>query len=281
MSEGFVDKARTLAFRLLHTPRRNEIIEMFKVDMPEDKTCQCGKVLKHVFEDIWLRYKIAKKCNTCVEKEKTAKRLAEEALDKEKRESFLEGKAEEVASIMSMAGVPPGFINANLEDFSRGFEPKNYFITGDVGRGKTHLAVAMLREHVDALNIIKNGDEYRIAIGTLPVFINVAELLLDIRRAFSVDSPMNEIDLIDKYADTPFLILDDIGIEKTTEWALQTLYVIINRRCTDPFKRTIITSNLELGTIEEKLSERISSRIRGMCKTINLKGRDRRLEDGA
>jgi DNA replication protein DnaC len=41
---------------------------------------------------------------------------------------------------------------------------------------------------------------------------------------------------------------------------------------------TIITSNLTLEEVSEKVGDRIASRIAGMCKVIELKGIDRRVE---
>jgi DNA replication protein DnaC len=59
------------------------------------------------------------------------------------------------------------------------------------------------------------------------------------------------------------LVLDDLGAEKTTEFAITTLYIIIDRRIRDA-KRTIITTNLSLKEIEDKLDARIASRLSGM-----------------
>jgi len=50
-----------------------------------------------------------------------------------------------------------------------------------------------------------------------------------------------------------------VHAEKTTEWALQTLFVIIDRRYRNMVK-TIITSNLSLNEISEKIGDRIASR---------------------
>ena len=72
------------------------------------------------------------------------------------------------------------------------------------------------------------------------------------------------------------LALDDIGSEKATDWALQMLYLLIDRRYSQMLK-TIITSNLTLDQIADRLDDRISSRIAGMCKIVSIKGKDRRL----
>lgn len=116
---------------------------------------------------------------------------------------------------------------------------------GSTGCGKTHLAIAMMQNKPDA------------------VFTTAPELLLSIRSSFSGNSFENEAYIIDKFASPEILVLDDLGAEKTTEFAITTLYIIIDRRLRDA-KRTIITTNLTLKEIEEKLDARIASRLAGM-----------------
>ena len=112
----------------------------------------------------------------------------------------------------------------------------------------------------------------------MPLFVSIPDLLLEIRHSFKEKSETDEQDIINKYSEIDLLVLDDLGIEKTSEWSIQTLYTIIDRRYRD-MKRTIITSNLNLKEIADKLDDRISSRIAGMCDCITLKGADRRLKN--
>jgi integrase len=56
------------------------------------------------------------------------------------------------------------------------------------------------------------------------------------------------------------LYLDDLGTEKPTDWALQTLYLIIDRRYPE-MMQTIISSNLNLDELSSRLGDRIASRI--------------------
>jgi DNA replication protein DnaC len=59
------------------------------------------------------------------------------------------------------------------------------------------------------------------------------------------------------------LCLDDLGAEKTTEYAITTLYLIIDRRIRNEMQ-TIITTNLSLDEIEATLGARIASRLAEM-----------------
>jgi len=92
------------------------------------------------------------------------------------------------------------------------------------------------------------------------LWISVNDLLLDIRASFQDSGAISEEAIIRKYTDVHYLTLDDVGPEKITDWVLQTLYTIIDRRCRD-IKPTLITSNLKLSEIEAKMGARIASRI--------------------
>ena len=101
------------------------------------------------------------------------------------------------------------------------------------------------------------------------MFVTVPELLFEIRQTFKDDSFESEKSIVDKYSGVSLLVLDDLGAEKTTEWAESTLYLIIDRRNRDE-KWTIVTSNLTLPEIEQTLGARIASRLSDM-KVVNIK----------
>ncbi len=88
---------------------------------------------------------------------------------------------------------------------------------------------------------------------------------------------MSEHQILDYYSSVRVLFLDDIGTEKTTDWAQQTLYTVIDHRYREVLQ-TVITSNLSLNELSDKTGDRITSRIAEMCVVIELKGQDRRLK---
>lgn len=132
-------------------------------------------------------------------------------------------------------------------------------LRGNTGCGKTHLAIAIAKK------IFTEDSQVRGSWETIPgtIFTTAPELLLKIRSAFREDAKQSEEQLIDYYSGCELLILDDLGSEKTSEFAVTTLYVIIDRRLRD-CRKTIITTNMSQPEIEQTFGARIASRLSGM-----------------
>lgn len=184
-----------------------------------------------------------------------------------------------IHNIMNKCGVPKRFLNAIVDDFKElNFNDLNLYIVGPCGTGKTHFLAALVRKKIlSAKCRIIEDDEFRVfeKPQTFPYFISIPDLLLKIRASFKDDSTTEE-EIIERFSNIDILMLDDIGSEKPTEWVLQTLYLIIDHRYRE-LKETYITSNLSLDQLAERLSDRIASRIAGMCKVLKLEGNDRRI----
>ena len=82
---------------------------------------------------------------------------------------------------------------------------------------------------------------------------------------------------IDSLVRTPLLILDDLGIERNTPYALEQVYNIINGRSLQGLP-TIITTNLSLEDIKNHTEsielKRIYSRVLEMCIPVLVSGAD-------
>lgn len=137
------------------------------------------------------------------------------------------------------------------------------FIGGGVGSGKTLYAASLAVDSVMYYYIHKQGPKKFI-------FKTVPTLLGQIRATYDSTRTLSTSQVIGEYSTTDLLVLDDLGVEKSSEWVLQTLYIIINERY-ENLVPTIFTSNLSGNQLADKFEDdRIPSRIQGMCESINL-----------
>lgn len=144
-------------------------------------------------------------------------------------------------------------------------EPKlpalgSYFIYGEVHTGKTVLAAFML------LRALK--EKYLKATNDLLKFRKTSEIIEGIKSCF--DDPEKDMTAyIDALTEADFLVLDDFGSERPTDFVLGVLYSLVDQRY-EKLKTTIFTSNHSLDEIAEKFGDdRITSRIERMCKIIH------------
>lgn len=262
------------------------IIDLFRMfEIPTFQCIQCKRETEHKFNIYFLRYGCKQTlCDDCIRK--ADKAIEDQKLDEKMKalEVFEQKRDAWLDIFVKKCDVPSAFIDAKETDMEAEMAgslktSQSYFITGDVGVGKTHLAVALIRKYIATIKPYYDDKrkEYMLDIDqfNLPVFIEVQELLLRIRASYHKDSTETEMDVVDRYTYTPLLVLDDLGAEKDSEFSTLMLYLIINRRCSND-RTTIITSNLSIDEIRDRLSERISSRIKGMCKIIGMTGHDRR-----
>lgn len=134
-------------------------------------------------------------------------------------------------------------------------------LIGGYGTGKTHLAVAILHE------LLRKD--------VAALFATVPELLEEIRKTFGGDKGSAKSNLLHSIKTAKFLILDDLGAEKATDWVREQLFMIINARYEDMLP-TIITSNLLIDELEKQIGARTVSRIIEMCEGVIFDGDDYR-----
>lgn len=180
--------------------------------------------------------------------------------------------------VLPLYGVQRKFFNSTLESFegneklvkaAQAYAEKpdgNLVFIGGTGTGKTHLACAIVRE------LARTGKP-DVLVKSVP------DLLLEIRRTFDRRTDGDhegetEADVTDRYSSYRFLVLDDLGAEKVSEYSTSALYLIIDRRIRDAIP-TIVTTNLTLEEIERKIDARLASRL-AEGKVWKFTGPDRR-----
>ncbi len=154
--------------------------------------------------------------------------------------------------------------------------------TGQNGVGKTHLAVAVLRELAETKKV--RGQ-----------FWDFHELMREIRSSYNPEVRMTETEVLEPIIKTDLLLLDDLGAWKMTDWMNDTLFYILNQRYVHQ-RPSIITTNFEDkdaseirrldqagGDTEgreflvERIGNRLRSRLMEMCVVVRMKGTDHRV----
>ena len=136
------------------------------------------------------------------------------------------------------------------------------FFTGGVGTGKTHLAAAIANYLINDL--------------VIPVkFGNVTSLLSEIRSTYGEYAKETEAEVIYTLSNVDLLIIDDLGKENRTEWSNSIIYTIINNRY-ENYKPIIVTTNLAIKELENRVGEATVSRLIEMCEGIKMDGLDYR-----
>ena len=83
---------------------------------------------------------------------------------------------------------------------------------------------------------------------------------MELRESHRDNAEISEKFIIDYYAGLWFLVLDDLGSEKISEYSVSSLGLIIDRRSRKN-KPTIVTTNFSLEDIEKEFDPRIASRL--------------------
>ena len=139
---------------------------------------------------------------------------------------------------------------------------------GSFGVGKTHLAVATLKEV-----IAKGGRGY---------FFEVADLLKRVRDTYFGRGDDSELGVLDPVLHADLLVLDDLGEEKSSEWVQETLAHLVNVRYSEN-RATLFTTNLndspdstDPRSLILKVGGRTRSRLKEMCDWIHMDAIDTR-----
>ena len=141
----------------------------------------------------------------------------------------------------------------------------NILILGNTGVGKTHLIECMTTFAIEQGRQVKYTTAF-----------NFNQDMLKFHCAKLEDKG----DIMDNYLKSEILFIDDLGSEnKINNVTNEYLYSILNERMQN-HKKTIITTNLDFGQIQDVYGERIFSRLmhKKQSLKINFEGSDLRLK---
>ena len=248
------------------------------------KKCEfCGRELT----PIGLDYLYANFSPDNIEYERCTCKKAQEYWKEKDKEDYEIAKRkhfrEIINKIYKQNYIGKNFQNLNFENFSSNTEnglaiaiAKDYInknitsadangliIMGESGVGKTHLAASIANKLIENDKIVLMG--------------RLTTLLDMIKETFK-DNTKSENELIELYSNVDMIIIDDLGTEKISNWALEKLYTIIENRNESRLPIIITTRFDKQGLIErfskcqdEQLVDAIISKLYQMCYGVTLK----------
>ena len=144
---------------------------------------------------------------------------------------------------------------------------KGLMLIGPPGIGKTHIAVAVLREAIART-------------GLRGVYHDTRALLREIRATYDPSISAAESDVLKPVMKADLLVLDDLGAERMTDWVEETMSSIVNTRYNER-RLTVFTSNYEnipdegeMNSLLVRVGFRLHSRLNEMCEFLEYDGCD-------
>lgn len=135
-------------------------------------------------------------------------------------------------SLLRAKNISQKYVDSFFDVGANRFRRAGLLYIGPPGGGKTHLAVSVLRELIELY-------------GVRGRFVDFTTLLHQIQATFHQQSTESKASILAPVIRADVLVLDELGAQKPTEWAMENLYLIMNTRYTAG-RPTIFTTNYRL-----------------------------------
>ena len=171
-----------------------------------------------------------------------------------------------------------------IQKYTTEKEDKGLILSGDVGRGKTHLLIAIVRSL-----IFGQGARVR--------FIEFSRLLSTLRDGYSRGESNQK--LMQELINVPILAIDELGKGRLTGWERTVIDDIVSGRYnsngillattnykwgppqTKGVELTNLAENFDKQTLGDRVGERVFSRLQEMCYFAPIQGVDFRANRSA
>lgn len=175
---------------------------------------------------------------------------------------------------MQQCGVDEDYVNSNMNECIQPKDVLNELIqmankptkfltlSGIPGSGKTYAACSALNEY---LNHGING-----------FFIKFSEIYQQYKEILQDEG--TDVHLLRKLQEKELLVIDEMGLKKPTESFLDFIYLLLDKRYSNPKLGTIITTNFNSKQFEHDFGSAITSRITA-SKCFRLFDEDRRKKE--
>lgn len=191
----------------------------------------------------------------------------------ERIEAFRKQQQEAILKVF-----PPRFkiTNFDTETAAKLERGQSFLFTGPVGTGKTHKLLEVMAGWILEDCIAKSWMVVREIKQPwiFNHFMTVSDALRRIKLSFDRSG---EVDVAEQMVNAKVLFLDDLGVEKTSDWTREVFFNVINERYTW-MRPMLITTNLTMQEIAKVYGDRMASRLVEMCEIRKFAGPDRRLK---
>ncbi|MBD1553607.1 ATP-binding protein [Pseudomonas typographi] len=195
-----------------------------------------------------------------------------EPQNSEKHKAAVASKmAERINAFLIGSGITPRFRDCTLDNYRTDDEPEkaralaecrayvehfenNYhkgrsmILSGNIGTGKTHLGSAMVQVVIRQL-------------GARALIASIAEIVRVAKGTMAKGASYTESDVINELANVDLLIIDEVGVQRGSEYELGILHEVLDRRYQLVIP-TVVISNLPVDELKAYMGDRALDRLR-------------------